>query len=77
MTGDVGDILPVGQVCAEFEINDDETTETLVESKLEGDDNSTLDAPQSVAKSDSISSFRTLSTEDDPEEIVEWRDSKF
>ena len=75
LTGDVGDILPVGQVCAEFEINDDEITETSVESKLEDEDNSALDESQFQLKSKSSSSFRPISMEDDPEEIIEWRDS--
>ncbi len=75
LTGDIGDILPVGQVCAEFEINDDEITETSVESKLEDEDSSALEESQFQLKSKSSSSFRPISMEDDPEEIIEWRDS--
>ena len=75
LTGDVGDILPVGQICAEFEIENEETSQPPSSSDLEVGHSSSSDELPSTGESEAIPSINPISTADDPEEIVEWRDS--
>ena len=63
LTGDVGDILPVGKICAEFEVENEEISQSPSSSNLEDDHSSSSDELPSTGKSETIPSINPISTE--------------